>query len=74
MARFATPSAPLLTAFADRISGQQAWVMSYPTGVNGVKPGDTVTITADGTTFTVHAPLQPQSFNLLNAALVGKPL
>lgn len=75
-ARFASPSAPILTQYADRISGLQAWVMSYPTSVS-TKPGDTVTITAgaqSGVTFTVHTPLQPQSYSLLNAVLVGRPL
>ncbi len=77
MAAFAAPSAPILAQFANRIGGQQAWVMSYPTSIATVKPGDTITITAgaqSGMTFVVHAPLEPVSYNLLNGALVGKAL
>ena len=76
-ARFARPSAPLLTQFAEKVSGQQVWVMSYPSSVNGVKPGDSVTITAgaqSGSVYIVHAPLQPQSFSFLNAVLIGRAL
>ncbi len=71
-ARFAKPTAPMLLQIANRIGNQQAWVVSYPSGITTVKPGDVVTITADGMTFTVHAVLQPQSYSMLNGALVGK--
>ena len=73
-ARFATPSAPILSQFANRISGQQAWLVSIPTSVTLPSVGDTVTTTADGAVFTVHAILQPQSYSTLNRLLVGKAL
>lgn len=73
-ARFASPTAPLLAHFANKISGQQAWVVSYSTSITTVQPGDTLTITADGSVYSVHAVLQPQSFSTLNAVLVGRLL
>lgn len=72
-ARFAPPTAPILAQFANRIGNQQAWVVSIATSVTPVpSPGDTVTITADGSVYTIHAVLQPQSFSTLNQLLVGK--
>lgn len=74
MARFATPSAPILAQFANRISGQQAWLVSIPTSVTLPSVGDTVTTTADGAVYRIHAVLQPQSYSTLNRLLVGKAL
>lgn len=73
-ARFATPSAPILSQFANRISGQQAWLVSIPTSVTLPSVGDTVTTTADGAVYRIHAVLQPQSYSTLNRLLVGKAL
>lgn len=71
-ARFGTPTAPELAVIADRIGAQQAWRVSIPTSVPLPKSGDTVTITADGSVYTVHVVLQPQSYSTLNKLLVGK--
>ena len=73
-ARFATPTAPILSQFANRISGQQAWLVSIPTSVTLPAVGDTLTTTADGAVYRIHAVLQPQSYSTLNRLLVGKPL
>lgn len=73
-ARFGAPSAPILSQFANRISGQQAWLVSIPTSVTLPSVGDTVTTTADGAVYRIHAVLQPQSYSTLNRLLVGKAL
>lgn len=71
-ARFATPSAPLLARIADKIGSQQAWLVSIPTSVPLPGKGDTITVISDGSAYTVHDILQPQSYSTLNRLLVAK--
>src|SRR5690242_9411490 len=70
--RLATPSAPILQAYADKIGNQQAWVIRMPSAVQP-RPGDQIVIAsgASAGTYDVQVPL-PQSYSLLTAVLATK--
>ena len=70
-ARFRQPDAPTLANYADKIAHLQVWLVALPVSVLP-NEGDTITITADGSVYTVHAILQPQSYSTLNRVLAGK--
>lgn len=70
-ARFQQPDAPTLANYADKIAHLQVWLVSLPIAVLPTI-GDTITSTADGSVYTVHAVLQPQSYSTLNGVLAGK--
>ena len=72
--RLATPSAPILQAYADKIGNLQAWVVRLPSSVSP-RSGDQIVIAADqgqlAGTYTVQVPL-PQSYTLLSDVLATK--
>lgn len=72
--RLATPSAPILQQYADKIGNLQAWVVRLPSAVQP-RPGDQIVIAADqgqlAGTYTVQVPL-PQSYSLLTGVLATK--
>ena len=70
-ARFTQPSAPVLANYGEKIAHLQTWLVALPSTVLP-SDGDTITTTADGTVYTVHAVLQPQSFSTLNRVLVAR--
>lgn len=70
-ARFRQPDAPTLANYADKIAHLQVWLVALPISVLPTI-GDTITITSDGSVYTVHAVLQPQSYSTLNGVLAGK--
>lgn len=70
-ARFRQPDAPTLANYADKIAHLQVWLVALPVSVLP-NEGDTITVTSDGSVYTVHAVLQPQSYSSLNRVLAGK--
>lgn len=70
-ARFRQPDAPTLANYADKVAHLQVWLVALPISVLPDE-GDTITITSDGSVYTVHAILQPQSYSTLNRVLAGK--
>lgn len=70
--RLATPSAPILQQYADKIGNQQAWLVRMPSSVQP-RSGDQIVIAtgACAGTYDVQAPL-PQSYSLLTTVLATK--
>ena len=70
--RLATPSAPILQAYADKIGGQQAWLIRLPSSVTP-RPDDQIVIASGDSagTYTVQEPL-PQSYSTLTTVLATR--
>lgn len=70
--RLATPSAPILQQYADKIGNLQVWVVRLPSAVQP-RPGDQIVIAsgASAGTYTVQVPL-PQSYSMLTGVLATK--
>lgn len=70
--RLATPSAPILQQYADKIGNQQAWLIRLPSSVQP-RPDDQIVIASGDSagTYTVQEPL-PQSYSLLTTVLATR--